>query len=54
LRNNVLIGAGTIAFAASVWAAIDRSNDGLSLLLVALALLAVGMAWLETGPDSAK
>src|SRR6266545_4182872 len=54
LRNNVLIGAGTMAFAASVWAAIDRSNDGLSLLLVALALLAVGMAWLETGPDSAK
>jgi energy-coupling factor transport system substrate-specific component len=54
LRNAVLIGAGTIAFAASVWAAIDRSNDGLSLLLVALALLAVGMAWLETGPDSAK
>ncbi len=54
MRNNVLIGAGTIAFAASVWAAIDRSNDGLSLLLVALALLAVGMAWLETGPDSAK
>src|SRR6266508_1568524 len=54
LRNNVLIGAGTIAFAASVWAAIDRSNDGLSLLFVALALLAVGMAWLETGPDSAK
>jgi energy-coupling factor transport system substrate-specific component len=54
LRNSVLVGAGTIAFAASVWAAIDRSNDGLSLLLVALALLAVGMAWLETGPDSAK
>jgi energy-coupling factor transport system substrate-specific component len=54
LRNSVLIGAGTIAFAASVWAAIDRSNDGLSLLLVALSLLAVGMAWLETGPDSAK
>ena len=54
MRNSVLVGAGTIAFAASVWAAIDRSNDGLSLLLVALALLAVGMAWLETGPDSAK
>lgn len=54
MRNSVLIGAGAIAFAASVWAAIDRANDGLSLLLVALALLAVGIAWLETGPDSAK
>jgi energy-coupling factor transport system substrate-specific component len=54
LRNPVLIGAGSIAFAASVWAALDRSNDGLSLLLVAVALLAIGMAWLEAGPDSAK
>ena len=49
-----LLAAGSAAFAAAVWAALDRSHDGLSLLLVAFALLAVGVAWLERGPDSAK
>jgi energy-coupling factor transport system substrate-specific component len=49
-----LLGAGALAFAAAVWAAIDPSHDGLSLLLVAFALLAVGIAWLERSPDSAK
>jgi energy-coupling factor transport system substrate-specific component len=49
-----LLGAGALAFAAAVWAAIDPSHDGLSLLLVAFALLAVGIVWLERGPDSAK
>jgi energy-coupling factor transport system substrate-specific component len=49
-----LLGAGALAFAAAVWTAVDRSHDGLSLLLVAFALLAVGIAWLERGPDSAK
>jgi energy-coupling factor transport system substrate-specific component len=49
-----LLGTGAIAFAAAVWIAVDRSHDGLSLLLVAFALLAVGVAWLELGPDSAK
>src|SRR5439155_845852 len=33
---------------------LERSHDGLSLLLVAFALLAVGVVWLERGPDSAK
>ena len=37
-----------------MWAAVDRSHDGLSLLLVAFALLAAGIAWRERGPDSAK
>src|SRR5947209_7070641 len=41
-------------FAAAVWAGLDRGNDGLSLLLVAAALLALGVAWLESGSDSAK
>src|SRR5437879_13836470 len=41
-------------FAAAVWAGLDRGNDGLSLLLVAAALLALGVAWLEPGTDSAK
>jgi energy-coupling factor transport system substrate-specific component len=49
-----LLGAGAIAFAAAIWTAVDRSHDGLSLLLVAFALLAVGIVWLERGPDSAK
>src|SRR3989442_2899322 len=54
LSRTALLLAGSSAFAAAVWAALDRSHDGLSLLLVAFALLAVGVAWLERGPDSAK
>jgi energy-coupling factor transport system substrate-specific component len=46
--------AGGAAFAAAVWSALDRSHEGLSLLLVAFALLAAGFAWLERGPDSSK
>lgn len=49
-----LLVAGSGAFTAAVWAALDPSHDGLSLLLVAFALLAVGVVWLERGPDSAK
>jgi energy-coupling factor transport system substrate-specific component len=45
---------GLVLFALAVWAAVDRGNDGLSLLLVAAALILLGVAWLETGPDSAK
>src|SRR2546430_2094542 len=41
-------------FAAAVWAGLDRGDDGLSLLLVAAALLALGGGWLESGPGSAK
>jgi energy-coupling factor transport system substrate-specific component len=43
-----------IAFAAAVWAGVDRTQAGLSLLLVAVALVAAAAAWLESGPDSAK
>jgi energy-coupling factor transport system substrate-specific component len=43
-----------LAFASAVWAAADRAHDGVSLLLVAFALLALGVAWLEGRPDSAK
>jgi energy-coupling factor transport system substrate-specific component len=43
-----------VAFAAAIWAAVDRSHDGLSLLLLAVALVAIGIAWLERGPESAK
>src|SRR2546426_6373296 len=54
LSRAALLVAGSAAFAAAVWAALDSSHDGLSLLLVAFALLAVGVVWLESGPDSAK
>jgi energy-coupling factor transport system substrate-specific component len=50
----VLIGAGGGAFAAAVWAGLDPSRVGLALLLVAISLLVLGAAWLESGPDSAK
>src|SRR5215210_4030653 len=54
LSRTTLLAAGATAFAAAVWTALDPSHDGLSLLLVAFALLAAGGAWLERGPDSAK
>jgi energy-coupling factor transport system substrate-specific component len=54
VARGVLIGAGAAAFAAAAWAGLDRGDDGLSLLLVAAALIALGVAWLESGPDSAK
>ncbi len=52
--RRTLVGCGALLFAAAAWAALDRGNDGLSLLLVAVALLVLGAAWLEAGPDSAK
>jgi len=52
--HRALVGGGTALFALAAWAALDRGNDGLSLLLVAAALLAFGIGWLEAGPDSAK
>ena len=54
MRSRALVIVSGLAFAAAAWAALDRSNDGLSLLLVAVALLAAGAAWLEQGPDTAK
>ena len=50
----VLLAAGAGSFGAAMWAALDHAHDGLSLLLLAFALLAAGVAWLERGPDSAK
>jgi len=54
MARGLLVGSGAAAFAAAAWAGLDRGNDGLSLLLVAVALLLLGVAWLESGPDSAK
>jgi len=45
--------ASGAAFAAGAWTALSPSQAGLSLLLVALALVAAGFAWLESGPGSA-
>ena len=54
MPSRALFVVSGLAFAAAAWAALERSNDGLSLLLVAAALLAAGGAWLERGPDTAK
>ena len=45
---------GIVAFGAGAWAGLDRSHAGLAVLLVVFALLALVVAWLEAGPDSAK
>ena len=50
----LLVGAGCGAFAAATWAGLDPSRAGLALLLVAVSLIVLGAAWLESGPDSAK
>ena len=54
MSRAALLVAGGGAFAAAVWAAADPAHDGLSLVLVAFALIAGGVAWRERGPDSAK
>jgi energy-coupling factor transport system substrate-specific component len=46
--------AALCAFGAGAWAALDPSRAGVSLLLVAAALIVAGAAWLETSPGTAK
>lgn len=46
--------AAAVAFGAAAWAAIDPGRAGLSLLLVALALVALGASWLELSPGTTK
>ena len=53
MRRVVAIAAGA-AFAAGTWAAVDPGRAGLSLLLVAAAVIVGGAAWLESGLGSAK
>jgi len=50
----VTVGAAAAAFAAAAWAALDPGRAGLSLLLVAGALLVAGTAWLEPGLGTSK
>jgi energy-coupling factor transport system substrate-specific component len=49
-----LLLAGSSAFVAATLAGLDPHRAGLALLLVALSLIALGIAWVESGPDSAK
>src|SRR5216110_3431207 len=53
MRSGLVL-AGLALFGVAAWAALDRGNAGLCLLLVAVALILVGVAWHEAGPDSAK
>ena len=46
--------AAAAAFACSVWAALDPARGALAVLLAALALVAAGFAWLESGTPSAR
>ena len=41
-------------FAAAAWTALEPGTAGLSLLLVALALVGAAFAWFESGPGSAS
>jgi energy-coupling factor transport system substrate-specific component len=52
-RLAILVAAG-VAFAAAAWTATSPRDAALPLLLAAGALVAAGVAWLESGPDSAR
>jgi energy-coupling factor transport system substrate-specific component len=52
--RGILLGAAVVTFAGGALAALSPEDAGLSLLLVAVALIAFGFAWLESGPGSAK
>jgi energy-coupling factor transport system substrate-specific component len=54
MSRATLLGAAVVAFAAGTWSALSPQDAGLSLLLVAAALVAAGFAWLESGTGSAK
>ena len=50
----VVLAAAAAAFAAGLWAALDPHDTALALLLVAAALVVAVVAWIETGPSSAR
>jgi energy-coupling factor transport system substrate-specific component len=54
LSRSVLVLAAGAALAASAWAALDPAHGALALLLAGLAVLVVGVAWLENGPGSVR
>lgn len=54
MPRTLTVTAAAAAFAAAAWAALDPGRAGLSLLLVAGALLIAGAAWLEPGLGTSK
>ncbi len=50
----VTVTAAGAAFAAAAWAALSPDRAGLALLLVAVAVLVAGTAWLEPGLGTSK
>jgi energy-coupling factor transport system substrate-specific component len=54
MPRRVLLTGAAVAFAAGAWAALSPRDAALSLLLVAVALIATGFAWLESGAGSSK
>lgn len=54
MHRTALLAAAGVAFAGGAWAALSPRDAGLSLLLVAVALVVSGFIWLEDGPGSAK
>ena len=54
MPSRALLAVAAVAFAAGAWAALSPDDAGLSLLLVACALVTAGFAWLESGTGSAK
>jgi len=54
LPSRLVIGCAAAAFALAAWAALDPARGGLAVLLAALAVVAAGFAWLESGTLSAR
>jgi energy-coupling factor transport system substrate-specific component len=54
MSRKVLLTGAAVAFTAGAWAALSPQDAALSLLLVAVALIATGFAWLESGAGSSK
>ena len=54
MHRTALLAGAAVAFAGGASAALSPRDAGLSLLLVALALVVSGFIWLEDGPGSAK
>ena len=54
MPSRLVIGCAAAAFGLAAWAALDPARGGLAVLLAALAVVAAGFAWLESGTLSAR